>query len=103
MTITAPNVAAVDAAVQHIYPLVFEHKKEKPMDNPLHAHMKALKRSNGGHGRARKRLKCFHGSVDDFLDDDDDMDDFIDDEDEEDSSSLSQEEEEAVETDSESD
>jgi len=53
MTLTAPSVAAVDAAVQHIYPLVFEFKKEKPMNSNL-AHVKALKLQEDKTGSKRK-------------------------------------------------
>lgn len=31
ITLTAPNVASIDAAVQHIYPIVYEFRKEKPV------------------------------------------------------------------------
>lgn len=33
ITITAPSVASIESAVHHIYPLVFEFKKEKPKSN----------------------------------------------------------------------
>lgn len=51
-------MSAIDAAVQHIYPLVYEFRKEKPVDANL-----SLKRalpapdSDVPGGRRRKRLK----------------------------------------------
>ena len=56
ITITAPSVAAIDSAVQHIYPLVVPFAKEKPRDANL-AHMKKLKREaaalNGDNGQSK--------------------------------------------------
>lgn len=43
ITVTAPNVASIDLAVQHIYPLVVPFRKEKPNDPHL-AHMRRAAR-----------------------------------------------------------
>lgn len=69
ITITAPNVASIEAAVHHIYPLVQPFHKEKPNDPNL-AHMKAAekkrrealgegddKENGSGVKRKRKPLK----------------------------------------------
>jgi transcription initiation factor TFIID TATA-box-binding protein len=102
VSITAPSVANIDAAVQHIFPLVHEHQKEKPMDNINHAHMKAARRKReetkagrGLWGNNRKRLKTSHGRIS-LEDDDADLDDFIHDEDHDDDESSIEDEEEAI-------
>ena len=53
ITITAPNVAAVDEAVQHIYPLVHDFQKDKPQDKHL-AHMR--------HAAARREEELLQGT-----------------------------------------
>lgn len=58
ITITAPSVAAIEFAVQHIFPLVYEFRKEKPADSAA-AHLAQVKRKqeSASGGRHRKRLK----------------------------------------------
>ncbi|KAI1288450.1 TATA box-binding protein-like 1 [Halotydeus destructor] len=88
ITVTAPNVASIELAVQHIYPLVHPFAKEKPRDPNL-AHMKKLraeaallngttvtkgsKRSKQSNGSKRKKRKVSCDSAesedDDFIDD----------------------------------
>jgi len=92
MTLTAPSVAAVDAAVQHIYPLVFEFKKEKPMNSNL-AHVKALKQQEDKTGckrkggsqqtkKLKKRRTSYEEEVEGFLVDSDDESGSVEDEEE---------------------
>lgn len=68
ITLTAPNVASIETAVQHIYPLVVPFRKEKPMDPHL-AHMKALRAANGesnggdkSNGKKRSRSAASSGA-----------------------------------------
>ena len=56
--VTAPNVAAVQAAIEHIYPLVYEFRKERTSEDEF-----ALKKRKSGLKRKR----------DEFLEDEPDI------------------------------
>lgn len=44
--VTAPNVAAVQAAIEHIYPLVYEFRKMRTAEDELALSMKKRKLGN---------------------------------------------------------
>lgn len=89
ITVTAPNVAEVEEAVEHIYPLVHDFQKDKPQDKHL-AHMRhAREREELLKGTESKKRKKSHGAFrrskrvrteDPIFCVDDDGDDLIDDE-----------------------
>ncbi|XP_020281245.1 TATA box-binding protein-like protein 1 [Pseudomyrmex gracilis] len=57
VTVTAPNVAAVQTAIEHIYPLVYEFRKERTLEDEL----------------TLKKRKLSKKGQDEFLDDEPDM------------------------------
>jgi len=86
ISITAPSVAAIDAAVQHIYPLVYEFRKEKAKEPILPLPVKGHKRKGKetrGHSDNPRKTKKRRRDWEDDEGDDDSLSDFINDDDEE--------------------
>lgn len=63
----APCVSSIATAIEHIYPLVYEFKKERTKEDELDLELKRQKK-NGV--RKRKRLDSYgnHEYVEDYLD-----------------------------------
>ncbi|XP_012527300.1 TATA box-binding protein-like 1 [Monomorium pharaonis] len=59
VTVTAPNVAAVQAAIEHIYPLVYEFRKERTSEDEF-----ALKKRKSG--LKKKRDEFLEDELEDF-------------------------------------
>ncbi|XP_024882119.1 TATA box-binding protein-like protein 1 [Temnothorax curvispinosus] len=61
VTVTAPNVASVQAAIEHIYPLVYEFRKERSVEDELALSAK------------KRKLNSNKRKLDEFLDDEPDI------------------------------
>lgn len=61
MHVTAPNVAAVQAAIEHIYPLVYEFRKERTAEDELALATK------------KRKLGLNKRKLDEFLEDEPDI------------------------------
>lgn len=59
----APCVSSIAGAIEHIYPLVYEFKKERTKEDEIDLELKRQKKSGV---RKRKRMGSFD---DDFMDD----------------------------------
>lgn len=56
---TAPCVSSIAAAIEHIYPLVYEFKKERTKEDELDLELKRQKKNGMMMMRKRKRLESY--------------------------------------------
>ena len=81
ITVTARSVANVQAAIEHIYPLVYEYQKPKAIEDikkpipELGMKKKGAKRKRNGGGSKAGRKKVNGDSDNDSEDVDDDLED----------------------------
>lgn len=88
VTVTAPNVAAVQAAIEYIYPLVYEFRKERTAEDELA--LTSKKRRSAGLGKRNRQQFLHHDDPEDYI-----YDTVFSDEEEEEEVEEEEEEEEA--------
>lgn len=74
ITLTAPSVEAVSQAVEHIYPVIYEHRKPKPQPHgakyALNSRSQKRKRIDESKGKSKRKKKDDSG-IPGFVEEDD--------------------------------